>query len=268
MVDAQAQPESDDRLLSIAADFARVLWSPAAVFRRRRATRGRRVLFVLWVIFTALAIPMFLAFVAQMKESERGMPLILIIGSVVIAPIAALGFVLGVAALGGAAVWLGSKALGRRLPITRAVVIAAFSSSVPTVFAIPVGIAFLSSGLADTFVESTQAPEVPAWMEALVFNLSPLAPESRPVLGLLLSFLGVPAIWVAALHAIGAREIGGVPRAVKFTLPVFWAASVLVMLVAAAVFYPIGRWAEAAGRAAERPAAEAADTIRAPATAP
>lgn len=268
MSDPQAQPKSDDSMLSIAADFARVLWSPTAVFRRHRTTRARRVLFVLWVIFTTLAIPMFLAFVAQMKESEGGMPLILIIGSVATAPIVALMFVLGVAVLGGAAVWLGSKALGRRLPLTRAAVIAAFSSSVPTLFAIAVGIAFLSSGLAATFLDSPQPPDVPAWMEALEFDLSPLAPESRPILGLLLSFIGVPAIWLAALHAIGAREIGGVQRAVKFTLPVFWAASIAVTLVAAAIFYPLGRWADEAARAAERTAATASDTIRAPARAP
>jgi len=262
MSDPQAQPKSDDSMLSIAADFARVLWSPTAVFRGRRATRTWRVVFVLWVIVTLLGIPMFLDLLSAIEEVEREPGVV--IATAVVAPLGAFMFVLFVASIDGAAVLLASTALGRRLPISRAVVIAAFSSVVLMMFAILFFTAVLASGDPITLVSGEQAPNVPSWAAALMLNLSPLAPESRPVLMTLLSSIGIPAFWHATLQAVGAREIGAFTRPIRFTAPVFWAASVVLTLLVVAIANPLSRWAEQAGRAAER----AADTTRAPARAP
>lgn len=266
MSDPSLQTKSNDSILSVAADFVRVLWSPTAVFRRRRETRTWRVLFVLWVILTLLALPMFFAFLSALGEVEREPRLAG--ATAVIAPIAAFMFVLFIAFLDGAALLLGSTALGRRLPISRAVVIAAFSSLAPTILMIPAIVAFFGTGQHVTLASGAPTFDVPAWIEALTLSLGPLAPESRPFLVLLLSAIGIPAFWQAALHAIGAREIGGVTRAVGSTAPVFWAAAVAVMLVGVAIVEALSPWFEEAARAAGRAAAEAADTIRVPARAP
>jgi hypothetical protein len=277
MSDPSLQPKSEDRRLSIAADFVRVLWSPTAVFRRRRATRARRVLFVLWLIITLVAIPVMLLMAVIRRPENDGWPLILYVIPLA-TPVLVLLFVLATVGIDAIAVRLATGFLGLPLSMNRAFVIAALSSSIMLLFVGASTIAFFALG---------QPAEPPPWINAITPSLGPLAPESRPLLGLLLSSFGLPFFWLAAVHAIGAREIGGGARPVKFTAPVFWAALVAVMLVVAAIFYPIGRWAESAGRAADREAAaadsarareiaesieraraNAADTTRAPARAP
>jgi hypothetical protein len=261
-------------MLSIAADFARVLWSPAAVFQRRRLTRVWRVLFVLWVITSLLAIAVVLSVAATDPEflikradpdRTREVSILQIVAVLAVAiPILWLVFLPPVAAIQAAGVWLGARALGLQLPMNRAVVIAALSSLVTIVFFVPLGVGFFLSGRPlDEALSQT-----PVWMEVLGLSLGPLAPESRPILGVLLSAVGIPAFWLAALHAIGAREMTGSARPVKFTAPVFWAASTAVALILTVVLTPIGKLVEESSQAAERRAVEPADTTRAPARAP
>jgi hypothetical protein len=266
MSDPSRAKKSDDSMLSIAADFARVLWSPTAVFRRRRATRTRRALFVLWLIMTVLALPLlFTLFIAHPEADDARVVLVL---ALISAPIAAVALALLIATLEGGAVWLGATALGDRLPLHRAVLIAALSSSVATLLTIPQVVAFFATGQFRAFVENPQTPDFPGWIDAFQLSLSPLAPESRPFLAALLSSIGLPTIWAALVHAIGARETVGIPRPLRFSAPVFWAASVAVMLALVAIFELVDRSAEYSDGAIEKVPAESADTTRAPAGAP
>jgi hypothetical protein len=264
MSDPSHEKQPDDSMLSIAADFARVLWSPTAVFRRRRATSAGQVLFVFAALIALLSIPFLLGFAVPHSDKDglrvKVMLTIVILGALA----AALLFVTG-ALVEAVGVWIGAKALGQRLPIHRAVVVEALSAIVMILFLIPAAAAFVAVGPP---LESVLSGEDPAWLEIVSLNLGPLAPESRPVLVLILSSLGIPAFWIAALHATGAREMSGVPREIKFAAPVFWAASVLVSLPIALLMGPIERSVEEGERAAAKAATQSADTTRAPAGAP
>ena len=263
MSDPSRQTKPDDSMLSIAADFARVLWSPTAVFRRRRATSAGQVLFVFAALIALVSIPFLVGFAVQHSEKD-GLRLKLMLTIIILgALVAALLFVTGVL-VEAVGVWIGARALGQRLPIHRAVVIEAFSAIVMILFLLPAAAALVAVGPP---LESALSVDEPVWLEIVGLNLGPLAPESRPVLVLLLSSIGIPAFWIAGLHATGAREMTGVTRQIKFTAPVFWAASVLVSLPIALLIGPIERSVEGAERAAGN-ANRPADTTRAPARAP